>query len=102
MLSNCKDCDFFNHRGCAVKPEYWHAFDQIQEAPKKEKEIFSKLLEPCPDWKESSEVQMIEAKICISIRAWKKLAADREELDPDYLPLQLKAKEIIGKMPKTL
>jgi len=73
MLSNCKDCKFYAEYSCAVNSTYLAAFNQLHELDKTQRETIAPLMESCRDWEESEELQVRDAHIQLTLRAWKQM-----------------------------
>lgn len=98
MLTNCKDCKFHAEYNCAVNPNYLAAFNQLQELDKIQRETIAPLMESCRDWQESEELQVLDASIQLTLRAWKQIAQS-SSYAPDIEPLVQKARELTGYTP---
>lgn len=95
MISNCRDCRYLSDRHCAVNPNYWRAFDKLWAQDRGTNDLISPYMEACPEWEESEELQTKSAEVCLTLRAWKRIA-ERVEVDLDLEPLIQQAREIIG------
>lgn len=83
MLTNCKDCKFYAEYSYAVNHSYLAAFNQLQELDKTQRETIVPLMESCTDWQESEELEVRDANIQLTLRAWKQIAQS-SGYTPDY------------------